>query len=110
MSDREMLVEASNILQAKEGDLVEISVPESSLMKLSLLVYFIPVIALLIGAYAGNTWAGSFNLSPSLGAILAGGISMGITFLALMRVNHNIGNKDEYAPRMIRILDLKKVD
>jgi len=51
ISDRDMLVEVSNDLQAKVGDYVEISVPEGTLLKLSVLVYLFPIIALMTGAF-----------------------------------------------------------
>ncbi len=49
-----MLVEVSNDLQAKVGDLVEISIPEGTVLKLSVFVYLFPVIALIIGAFLGE--------------------------------------------------------
>ena len=50
LSDKEMLIDVTNDLDAKDGDRVEISIPTRSLLKLSLLVYFLPIVALVIGA------------------------------------------------------------
>ena len=54
ISDRDMLVEVANDLKAAVGDSVEISVAEGTLLKLSVLIYFFPIIALMVGAFLGN--------------------------------------------------------
>ncbi|MBW1731304.1 MAG: SoxR reducing system RseC family protein [Deltaproteobacteria bacterium] len=101
---KEMEVEVINDLQAKVGDRVELSVPGRSLLKLSLFVYFIPVIALLIGAYLGNLWAPSLNMSPPLASILAGGLAMGVTFFVLKRIDRSALSKEYYIPRVTRVI------
>ena len=45
----DMQIDLDNELGAKVGDSVEISLPTRSLMKLSLLVYLLPVLALIHG-------------------------------------------------------------
>jgi len=104
ISNKGMLVEVVNDLQAKVGDRVELSVPESSILKLSMLVYLLPVAALIIGAYAGAAWAGSVQTDPTLPAILGGGLAMGIVFYILRSLDRAAAAKDKYSPRMTRIL------
>lgn len=104
ISDKEMLIEIANDLQAKVGDHVEFSLKESSLVKLSLLVFFLPIVALVVGAYAGGLLADFFNIESTLPSILGGALAMGITFLALRRLERTAKDKAEYHPRMTRIL------
>ncbi len=104
ISDKEMLIEIANDLQAKVGDHVEISVKESSLVKLSLLVFFLPIVALVVGAYAGGALADSLDIDSTLSSVLGGALAMGITFFALRRLERAIKDKAEYHPRMTRIL------
>ena len=51
---KERLIEVRNDIRAKVGDCVELSIPTQSLMGISLLVYLLPVLALILGAYAGG--------------------------------------------------------
>jgi sigma-E factor negative regulatory protein RseC len=97
-------VEVRNDLAAGVGDSVQLSVPEGSLVKLSLLVYLFPVVALLVGAVTAGAWAESFHLDPTLASILGGGIAMGLTFFVLKRLDKRSAAKEAYQPRMMRIL------
>lgn len=99
-----MLIEVTNDLQARVHDHVEISVPGGSLLKLSLLVYFLPVLALIAGAGAGAAWAQSFNAQPTLASIVCGGLAMGIAFCVLKWVDRHTQAKRNYQPRITRIL------
>ena len=65
LSDKEMRIEVSNRLHAKDGDRVEISIPTRSLLKMSLFVYFLPIVALVIGAVLGGEFAEVFRLTPT---------------------------------------------
>ena len=105
VSKRDMLVEVSNDLQAKEGDYVEISVPEGTVLKLSFLVYIIPVIALLIGAFAGAAVAQPLHIDSALASVLGSGLFMGVSFIVLKRLNTNAESSGKYYPRMIRIVN-----
>jgi sigma-E factor negative regulatory protein RseC len=99
-----MLIEVPNDLQAKINDHVEISVPEGALLKLSLLVYFVPILALIAGALGGSVLAQSFNLKPTLTPILCGGFFMGIAFCVLKWVDRGAQVRRNYQPRMTKIL------
>jgi sigma-E factor negative regulatory protein RseC len=101
---RAMLIEVTNNLQAKVNDHVEISVPGGSLLKLTLLVYFVPILALIAGASAGSMLAQSFNARPTLASIVCGGFAMGIAFCVLKWVDRRTQAKRNYQPRITRIL------
>jgi sigma-E factor negative regulatory protein RseC len=103
-NEREMLVEVTNDLHAKVGDYVEISVPARSLLRISLLVYLLPVLALIAGAYTGSAWADTFHIPSTLASIIGGGLAVGISFWVLKRVDRSARNNAEYYPRMRRIL------
>lgn len=104
LSDREMVVEVSNDLQAKVGDHVELRVPPGSLLKLSLLVYFLPVALLVIGAYVGAAWAKSLGIQPTVASIVGAGLAMGIAFYLLRWFDRGERARGDYRPRMTRIL------
>lgn len=104
MDGRDTLIEVDNDLHAKVGDRVEITVPTTTLLKLSILVYFVPILALLVGAYLGAAWASSFQLEATLASVLGGALAMGATFYGLKRLDRRLRGKPEFTPRMRRIL------
>lgn len=67
-------------LELQVGDEVVIGVPEDVVVKGSLAVYFLPMVALMVGALGGNSlallWSISSDLASGLGALLgfAGGL------------------------------------
>jgi len=101
---KEMVVDVNNDLQAKVGDLVEISVPTRSFLRISLLVYFLPVLALIFGAYVGGAWAASLRLPSTLVSVLGGGLAMAFSFAILRRIDRAAQCRAEFSPRMTRIL------
>ena len=104
LSERNMKIKVLNELHAVAGDRVEISLPEKSLLKLATMVYFLPVIALIMGAYAGEKWAASFHIPSTSASIIGGVITMAITFYVLKRVDKAQNDTSEQIPRMTRIL------
>jgi len=104
ISDRDMIVEVINRLNAKEGDRVEISVPEGTFLKLSLLVYISPVIALMTGAFLGNYLATLSGINPSAAAAVTGALFLVIAFIGLKIFENKKKAGDRYYPRMTRII------
>jgi len=104
MADKAVLVEVANDLNAGVGDYVELSVPATSVIKLSLFVYFLPILGLVAGACVGGALAESLHMSSTLAAMLGAGLALGISFYGLKRFNRAVEAKDEYHPRMTRIV------
>ena len=104
ISERNMLIEVSNDIKASKGDYVEISVPEGTLLKLSVLVYLLPIIALTIGAFLGGFLANSLQTDSSLTPIVGGGVFLGIAFFGLIRFERRRRSDNNYKPRMTRIV------
>ena len=86
ISDRDMIVEVDNRLKAKEGDRVELSVPEGTFLKLSMLVYVFPIIALMTGAFLGNYLSLQLNTDPSKTAALTGALFLVFSFIGLKNI------------------------
>ena len=100
-----MVVEVENRLKAHEGDRVEVSIPSGTFVILSLYVYFIPVAALMAGAYVGGTFlAPRLGVNGSACAILLGFLSMAVAFILLRRFDKTPGANKKYRPRMTRIV------
>ena len=99
-----MVIEVANDLQAKIGDRVQISMPEGSLLKLSFLVYFLPVVALIAGAILGDRVAPFLNMEPTPASVIGGVSAMAIVFCALKWLDRGSNTREKYYPRMTRIL------
>ncbi len=103
-SGKSMVVEVVNDLGGGKGDHVELSVTSGAFLKLSLLVYILPVVALIAGAFAGGMCAPFLHMTPTLASVMGGFLVMGITFYALKRFDRSLRAKSEFHPRMTRIL------
>jgi sigma-E factor negative regulatory protein RseC len=102
---KSMEIEVNNPLQAAEGDQVEVSVPSGTFLLVSLYVYFIPVAALIAGAYVGGTLlAPHLGLSSTACSIGFGFLAMGVTFILLRRFDKTPLANRKYRPRMTRIV------
>jgi len=110
-SGRTMRVEVENELGAAEGDRVEISVPAASVLKLSFLVYLVPVAALVAGAYVGELWAEGVVEDPTPYALVAGVLAMVGAFLLVRRFERSASRpSSDYLPRMSRVLPASEGD
>ena len=104
MNDRKMIVEVDNALEAKAGDTVELSIPVRSLLKVSLIVYIIPIAALFVGAFVGRFWGKSLGGNVDLFAIVGGLLAMGVAFFILKWFDRMQNRRSEYQPRLTRII------
>ena len=104
ISKKEIMVELENTLQAKVGDQVELSVPDGSVVTISMFVYLFPIIALLIGAFIGAALGEIFKMNQSITAALTGGIAMALVFIALKRFEKTEKFKEKYQTRITRII------
>jgi len=102
--DREMFIEVTNHLQAKTGDHIEIKMPTGSFLKLSLLVYILPIVALIAGAYFGAEISGYLHFHSTPVSIAGGAIAMIIAFKVLRMIDRSVQSTEKYQPRMTRIL------
>ena len=85
-----------NELDAKVGDQVEIAIPVSSVTRASLIVYCLPLLGLLIGAFIGDYW-----FSSESGAIVTSifGLITGLTVTHFY--NRKIADNEYYVPKMV---------
>ena len=102
--ENEMRIEVVNTPHAKTGDLVEIAIPTRTLLKLSLLVYLVPILLLIAGAFAGQQWARSSLIEPTLPSVIGGLGAMGLSFLLLKWLDRKMRGKESYSPRILRIV------
>lgn len=94
----EAIVEVENRLNARVGDKVELALHSVSMLKASLIIYGIPLLALLCGVLIG------IQFSDLLGAAL--GVAAAILSLLIIHFfEPQFKRRREFQPRMIRILE-----
>ena len=108
VSDRDMVIQVDNRLDAKKGDMVEVSVPEGTFIKLSLMVYMFPVISLMVGAFLGNFLSTALKTNPSATAAITGALFLAVSFLILKKLDKKKRAGDRFYPRMTRIVFSEK--
>lgn len=92
-------VRVRNTCGASVGDQVVLGIEESQLLRASLLVYALPLLALLVGALLG----GGFWPGQDLAAIVGGGIGLAAGFLWLKAVSGAGEQADRLRPVLLRI-------
>ncbi len=103
-SDDDVEVEAINAALAKVDDRVTISFKTSSLLKVSFLVYMIPILFLIMGVVIGDKTAPLLNYDQTIFSIITGFLFLFAAFLFVKAKGKDLSAKEEYKPKIIRIL------
>ncbi len=100
----EMILTVPNRLEGKPGDLVELDLESSSILKASAIMYLIPLAALLIGAGAGYMIAYRINANTELFAALGGILLTILAFLGIHMMEPVFSRQRKYSPQMVSII------
>ena len=103
-SDDDVEVEAINAVGAKINDRVAISFKMSSLLKVSFLVYMVPVLVLILGVVIGDKIARIFNYDQSIFSIITGFLFLLAAFFFVKAKGKDLARKDAYKPKIIRVI------
>jgi sigma-E factor negative regulatory protein RseC len=95
---------ANNAANARVGDRVVISFQTGSLLKAMFLLYIFPILCLLAGAVIGNNYADALQMDSSVFSAIAGFLFFGAAVLFVVTKGNKMAQKDEYQPKIIRIL------
>lgn len=93
-----------NSLHAGVGDVVEISISDSAMLKAVFVIYMVPVIGLIAGALIGQNLAPSVSMDPTTLSPLLGFAFLGVALLAVRIIGRRLGKLRQYLPRMVRIV------
>jgi sigma-E factor negative regulatory protein RseC len=103
--DQEYL-EAANPLGAKKGQKVKVVLAPQVYLKASIILYGIPMAALIAGAIIGKNisigYVGEKN--SDLWAFIAGVVSMFVSFLFIRSYNKKVEKTQKYKPVIVEIL------
>ena len=97
-------VEAINRAGARVGQKVVLSFDTSPLLKATFLLYVLPIIAMIVGAFVGQKLAPNFNVNISFMAAIFAFLFFGLTMLFVRSKGNKLAQKDEYRPKIIRVI------
>ena len=100
----EMEVNAINEAGARKGDRIVLSFETSSLLKATFLLYVFPILLLIIGAAIGHEMAPKFDFNPSGFSAIIGFIFFFAALLIIKTAANRLARKNEYRPKIIKIL------
>ena len=101
---KEMEVEAINDIGARVGQNVVLHFQTSPLLKATFLLYVLPILFLILGAFIGDQAAPHFDMDPSTCSVIVGFIFFGVSIKFVKSKGNKLAKKDAYRPKVIRIL------
>ena len=101
---KEMEVEAVNNVGARVGQKVILYFQTSPLLKATFLLYVLPILFLILGAFIGDQAAPRFNVGSSTCSVIVGFLFFGISIKFVKSKGNKLAKKDAYRPKVIRIL------
>ena len=101
-TNKQRLLVADNTIKARPGDEIIIGLNRTALVSASLLVYLLPLLALVLGAVAGEVFAKSVGLESSeIIAILSGLGGALLTFIVVSRIIRSASFSAFFKPFLI---------
>jgi sigma-E factor negative regulatory protein RseC len=103
--DQEFM-EAANPLGAKKGQKVKVVVAPQIYLKASIVLYGVPMAALIGGAIIGKNLALKYSgeANSDLWAFISGMVCMAVSFIFIRMYNKKVEKTQEYKPVIVEIL------
>ena len=101
---KDMVADAINNIDAKEGDRVIINIDSGSALKLTFIVYMLPVIMLIAGSIAGIKIGAKISFDPELLAVLLGFGAFILSFLGIIIFGRKQKNNKNYMPILTKVI------
>lgn len=100
----DMLLTLPNTLNAKPGDLVELSLGSGQLLKASAITYLIPLIALIVGVIVGYMLGEHMAVDQQLAGAIMGLVFTAAAFGIIRALDPVFRRSSHFIPRMVSIL------
>ena len=99
-----MLVKAKNFVDAHKGDEVELYLNTKTQLKCVFMVYMVPVIGLLIGAFSGNSLSSLVGMNPNYGVFLFSAAGLAVAFMLTRLYSNRMETKNALTLRVTRVV------
>lgn len=103
-------VQVKNPIDAKPGEQVVLGISESALIKGSLAVYLVPLLALLAGGLFGELMATQMQWGEEGTTIIFALIGLGLSLLWLQRFNQRAANDETFNAVILRRVQSTSVE
>jgi sigma-E factor negative regulatory protein RseC len=94
----------TNTIGAQPGDLVKVRLNSSNFFRGAALLYLLPIVALVIGAFLGAWGGGQIGWQQTTGAVLGAFTGIGIAILILIRLDRSRSARRSLTPTIVEIL------
>lgn len=101
---KNMEAEALNTAGGKVGDRVLLKIESKVIWKISLIFYFIPVVALVLGAVLGMGIGENSGSDPELFSALFGILAAGLSFFVIKLIASHLNKNKDYFPEIVKIV------
>lgn len=103
-SGKTLKIKASNLANAVVGDEVILGIDDRVLLRSAVMMYLLPLFALMAGAFIGEWLNDSFFLADNEYLSLFGGVVAMIAVFYRLRINNKLlANSGDYQPRILRV-------
>jgi len=103
--ENKMSIEVINEVNAKIGDRVSIDMEDQDVLSAAFIVYMIPLIALLVGIFAGNQLLSNVGPYKDIYVALIGFVAMALTFLAIRKKEGSFKLSRKFHPVITEVLE-----
>jgi sigma-E factor negative regulatory protein RseC len=92
----------ANTLNVHEGDRVLVGLQTGSLFFLTFVLYILPILFLIAGAFIGNAVASFLAVDKMLSSMAAAGFSFALSLFLLKRMNDTVAGKWKHRPVLVK--------
>lgn len=103
-----MEVLVNDPIGAEVGNTVELEMGSKPILFSAFMVYLLPLIAIIVGYFAGSSWLNVFISNSEIAGILGSGLGFLLSFLLLKAIDRKAGSKSYFQPEITRVLGNNK--
>ncbi len=103
-SSKSTEVRARNDIGARRGDRVAVALAGSAVVGAAGLLYFLPAVGLIGGAWAGHALADASGIDVNLGAGLGAVLALATCLAVIAVVGKRLGRRQQFVPHISRVL------
>jgi len=100
-----MVSTVQNAVGARPGDVVLIHLKESALWTGAMLLYIVPILWLMTGAFIGASFGESWSIGATGAAIIFGFLGLALGFALTLYISKLSGVRFKLVPQIIRVVE-----
>ncbi len=101
---RDMEAEAINTAGGKVGDRVLLKIAAGSLVKISFILYLVPVIAFIAGAVVGMELPPPLKINPEVFSFFMGIAGCAVSFIVIRFLSFRMSKNSSFVPEVVKLL------